>query len=65
MNNGVQEGGLYRLLVDCVALVHSSKKLDEPSSSEEAYIEHLWWDAMEIGSKPIVESLIGSKLSSL
>jgi hypothetical protein len=40
-----------------VALVHSSEKLEEPSSFEEAY-EHVWWDAMEIGSKPIVESRI-------
>jgi hypothetical protein len=32
---GVREGGLYRLLVDPMALVHSSERLDEPSSFEE------------------------------
>jgi hypothetical protein len=35
----VLDGGLYRLLVDLVALVHSSKKLDEPSSLDEAYVD--------------------------
>jgi hypothetical protein len=33
---GVREGGLYKLLADLVALVHSSERLDEPSSFEEA-----------------------------
>jgi hypothetical protein len=37
---GVREGGLYRLLVDPVALVHSNGRLEEPSSFEEA---HAWW----------------------
>jgi hypothetical protein len=60
---GVQDGGLYKLLVDLMALVHTNKKLGEPSSFEEAYAEHVWWDAMEIGSKPIVESMIDSKLA--
>jgi hypothetical protein len=36
---GVREGGLYRLLVDPVAHVHSSGRLEEPSSFEEA---HAW-----------------------
>jgi hypothetical protein len=35
--------------------------LGEPSSSEELYVEHVWEDAMEIGSKPIMESMIDSK----
>jgi hypothetical protein len=60
----VREGGLYRLLVDPMALVHSNERLDEPSSFEEAYVEHAWWDAMETGSKPIVESRIDSKLAT-
>jgi hypothetical protein len=38
-------------------------QLGEPSSFEEAYAEHVWWDAMEIGSKPIMESMIDSKLA--
>jgi hypothetical protein len=45
-----------------MALVHSNGKLDEPSSLEEAYVKHVWQDAMEIGSKPIVESMIDSRL---
>jgi hypothetical protein len=52
------------LLVDPVALVYSSEKLDGPSSFEEAYVEYACWDAMEIGSKPIVESRIDSKLTA-
>jgi hypothetical protein len=60
---GVKRWCLYKLLVDHVALVHASEKLGEPSSFEEAYAEHVWWDAMEIGSKPIVESMIDSKLA--
>jgi len=43
----VQEGGLFKLLVDLVELVHSNGRLEEPSSFEKAYA---WWDAMEIGS---------------
>jgi len=43
----VQDGGLYRLLVNPMKLVHSSMKLDELSSFEEAYVEHAWKDAME------------------
>jgi hypothetical protein len=48
-------GGLYRLLVDPMVLVHGNMKQGEPSSIEEAYAEHVWWDAIEIGSKPIVD----------
>lgn len=34
---GVLEGDLYKLLVDLVAHVHSSKKFDDPSSFSKAY----------------------------
>jgi hypothetical protein len=43
----VREGGLYRLLVDSVAHVHSNERLERPSSFEEA---HTWRDVIEIGS---------------
>jgi hypothetical protein len=33
----------------------SNVKIGDPSSFEEAYKEHVWWDAMEIGLKSIVE----------
>jgi hypothetical protein len=36
LGRGVREGGLYKLLVDLMALVHSSEGLEEPSSFEEA-----------------------------
>jgi hypothetical protein len=55
----VREDGLFKLLPDLVALVHSSGRLEEPSFFEEA---HAWRDVMEIGSKPIVVSVINSKL---
>ena len=55
---------LYRFLVDLVVLVHASWKLGEPSSFEKAYAEHEWWDAMEIGSKPIMEPMVDSKLAA-
>jgi len=57
-----QDGGLYKLLVELVTLIHANMVLGEPSSSEEAYVEYPLWDAMEIGSKPIMESMIHSKL---
>ena len=46
----MSDGGLYRLLVDPMALVYSNGKLDEPSSFKEAHAEHVWWVAMEIDS---------------
>jgi hypothetical protein len=52
---GVREGGLCSLLVNPVAFVHSSERLDEPSRVEKA---HAWWDAMVVGSEPIVVSMI-------
>jgi hypothetical protein len=54
---GKRESGLYRLLVGPVALVHSSGRLEEPSSFEEA---HAWCNAMETGSKPIMDVVIAS-----
>ena len=57
------DGGLYKLIIDHVKLVHSSGKLDDPSSLEEAYGEHAWFDAMEESLEPTVESDIGSRLS--
>ena len=36
---GVREGGLYRLLVDLVALTHSSRRLVGPSISQKAHVE--------------------------
>lgn len=39
---GVREGGLYELLVDLVALVNSSEKLDYPSIIEEACAYNSW-----------------------
>jgi len=50
------------LLVDFVALVHANRKLGELSSFEEAHAKYIWKDAMGIGSKPIVESIIDSNL---
>ena len=38
----VREGGLYELLVDLVALVNSTKKLDYPSIIEEACAYNSW-----------------------
>jgi hypothetical protein len=32
----VQEGGLYRLLVDLVTLVHSNERMDKACSCKEA-----------------------------
>jgi hypothetical protein len=58
---GVLDGGLYKLLVDPVVLVHSTRKLDEPSSLEEVYGKHVWWDAMELCSQPIVELVMDFK----
>jgi hypothetical protein len=40
-----------------VALVHFSRRLEEPSSFEGA---HAWQDVMEIYSKPIVVSMVDS-----
>jgi hypothetical protein len=39
---GVREGGLYELLVDLMALVNSSEKLDYPSIIEEACAYNSW-----------------------
>ena len=36
---GVRRGGLYRLLVDLVALTHSSRRLVGPSISQKAHVE--------------------------
>jgi hypothetical protein len=36
--------------------------LDEPSSFEEAYVEHVWWDVVKISSKPISKSVIDPRL---
>jgi len=47
-----------------VVLVRDIKKLSEPSSFEEVYAKHVWCDAMDIGLKPIVESMIDSKLAT-
>lgn len=33
----MQVGGLYKLLIDLMALIHSNQKLDGPSSFKEAY----------------------------
>ena len=33
----VRKGDLYNLLVDLVALVHSTKRLEDPSSFKEAH----------------------------
>jgi len=41
-SRGVREGGLYQLLVDLVALVNSSEKLDYPSITEEACAYNSW-----------------------
>jgi hypothetical protein len=60
---GVGDSGLYRLLANPMALLYFNEKLDQPSRLEEAHVEHVWQDAMEIGSKPIVESGIDSKLA--
>jgi hypothetical protein len=38
--------------------------LHEPSSFWEAYAKHIWWDAIERGSKPTVELVIDSKLTT-
>ena len=57
------DGGLYRLLANPMELVYAIEKLGEPSSFEEGDAEHAWWDSMEIGSKPIMESIIDSMLA--
>jgi hypothetical protein len=54
---GAHVSGLYRVLVDLLTLVHTNGELGEPSNFEKAYAKHVWWDAMEIGSKPVVESV--------
>ena len=59
---GLQNGGLYRLLADPVAFVHSNGKLDKPSTFKNAYAEYIWWDVMEIASKGFVESMNDSKV---
>ena len=41
MATGMQDGSLYRLLVDLVALVHANNTLDEPSSLEKVDVEHV------------------------
>jgi hypothetical protein len=58
----VLDGGLYRLLVDLVALVHSSRKLDEPSSFEGGICRACMEGCHGDSSKPIVELVIDSKL---
>ena len=57
---GVREGGLYKLFVDPVVCAHSSEMMDEPSSFQELG-ENAWWDAVEISSKPMMDSMIDSK----
>jgi len=54
------DGGIYYFLANPMSHAHSNKNLDEPSSIEEEYVEYVWWDALEIGSKPIVESMMDS-----
>ena len=61
---GVREGGLYELLVDLVALVNSSEKLDYPSIIEEACAYNSWYDAIESGPKPIVELVINYNITT-
>jgi hypothetical protein len=58
----VLDDGFYKLFVDLVALKHSSEKLDEPSSYQEAYEKQVWKDVMDIGSKLIMQSIIDSRL---
>ena len=60
---GMWDGGLYRLLANPLALVYVVEKQGEPSSFEEGDAEHAWWDSMEIGSKPIMESIIDSRIA--
>ena len=43
------EGGLYRLLVYPMELVHSSGRFDDPFTFEEAQANPAWWDSIEIG----------------
>ena len=31
--------------------VHSSQRILEPSSFEEEYVDHAWWEAMKTSSK--------------
>lgn len=44
---GVREGGIYRLLTNPMALVHSNGRLEEHSNFE---MLHAWQDAMETES---------------
>jgi hypothetical protein len=53
----MREGGLYKLLVDPMARVHSNGRLEEPSSFEEA---HAWQEAIELSSTLIGNALIAS-----
>jgi hypothetical protein len=58
----MQDGDLYRLFFDPMALVPTNEKLGVPSSFEEEHTEHVWWEVVEIGSETTVESVIDSKL---
>ena len=50
----VREGGPYRLNVDSVALVHFGGRLNE--------FYHEWWVDMEIGSEPMMNSIIDYRI---
>ena len=51
------------MLANPLALVYAIEKQGEPSSFEEGDVEHASWDSMEIGSKPIMESIIDSRIA--
>ena len=57
----MREASIYSLLVDLEAIVHSSETSKETCSFE-AHVEHSWQDVMEISSKPIMDSVIDSKI---
>jgi hypothetical protein len=61
---GVRKCGLYMLLFDPMTLICSSEKVDEPSRLREAHAEHTWQDAMDTGSKLMVESRVDYKLDN-
>jgi hypothetical protein len=58
----MRKAGIYRLLVDPVTLLHSSWRLEEPSSFEEA---HAWQNVMEIGSEPIKDAMNDSRIQDV
>ena len=53
---GVQNGGICRLPVDPMALVHESKILCKPSKFEEAYEKKKQWDAITDDFNPILKN---------